>query len=156
MLLVSHIPNIGRSALEVFLLAGLRTVNDIINYDIKNDKRLMDAITIIKNNRAMETAYWNKLHERCIAIIIKTQNQDAIPYIPSQYICPLTLSIIWDPVVSPSGYTYEKTAITEFIRKYGCDPVTRQIITDKPLYPNVQLKEAIQHYMATALRYPLY
>lgn len=151
---ISHLPNIGRPALEVFILAGLRTVNDLMNYDTKNDKRLSETITKMKNDRAMESVYWTKLHERCMSIIIKTQHHDALPYIPNQYLCPLTLNIIWDPVVSPSGYTYEKNAIMEFIRKYGCDPVTRQLISETLLYPNFQLKEAIQHYLTTALRYP--
>lgn len=31
--------------------------------------------------------------------------------IPNEYICPITLDIMKEPLVMPDGYTYEKEAI---------------------------------------------
>ena len=152
---IINVPSIGKQVIEVFSTAGIRTINDIYNYDLANDTRLSDAINKLQQDKAMESHYWIKLNERCLKVIIKIQNPDALPYVPNCFMCPLTLDIMWDPVITQSGYTYERKAISDFIRKYGIDPFTKGSLKDNDLIPNIQLKEAIAHYRLTSLKYPL-
>jgi len=42
------------------------------------------------------------------------------------FYCPITGVIMKDPVIFPDGYTYEKTAIEEWIKRHGNSPYTRQ------------------------------
>ena len=54
-----------------------------------------------------------------------------------------------DPVVTPDGITYERSAITEHIQKVGkFDPVTRREgLEPSQLVPNLALKEAINDFL---------
>jgi hypothetical protein len=152
---IVNVPNIGKQVIEVFSAAGIRTVNDIFVYDMINDTRLADAINKMQQDKAMETHYWIRLNERCLKVLTKIQNPDAIPYVPNYFMCPLTLDILWDPVITPSGYSYERKAISEFIRKYGIDPFTKNHLKENDLIPNIQLKEAVSHYRTISLKYPV-
>jgi len=51
-----------------------------------------------------------------------------------------------DPVVAPSGYTHERVAIEEHLRKKQSDPLTQEKTTIEDLRPNRSLKEAIISY----------
>jgi hypothetical protein len=44
--------------------------------------------------------------------------------LPRFLICPLTLEVFRDPVVAASGMTYERSAITAWLRQHSTDPVT--------------------------------
>ncbi len=58
------------------------------------------------------------------------------------------MEIFRDPVITPSGQTYERTAILEHLRKVGrFDPVTRATLSEGSLFPNLALKEAVQMYL---------
>lgn len=152
---IINVPSIGKQVIEVFAVAGIRTINDIFNYDLINDTRLYDAINKLQQDKAMESHYWIRLNERCIKVITKIQNPDALPYIPNCFMCPLTLDIMWDPVITLSGNTYERKAIADFVRRYGIDPFSKHPLKENELIPNIQLKEAISHYRTISLKYPV-
>jgi len=42
-----------------------------------------------------------------------------------QYLCPILGTIMENPVLAPDGYTYEKSAIEDWIRRDGTSPITR-------------------------------
>ncbi|KAG2491535.1 hypothetical protein HYH03_010106 [Edaphochlamys debaryana] len=67
---------------------------------------------------------------------------------PSTFTCPLTMEIFRDPVVTPSGRSYERTALLEHLKKVGrFDPITRQPMTEAQVVPNVSLRAAIELYL---------
>jgi len=48
---------------------------------------------------------------------------------PHAYICPITSSLMVDPVIDPEGNSYERSAITEWLGRsggWGSSPVTRR------------------------------
>ena len=47
---------------------------------------------------------------------------------PDQYMCPLTLDYMVDPVQATDGYIYERNAITHWCLLHGTSPFTRQSI----------------------------
>lgn len=61
--------------------------------------------------------------------------------IPDEYICPITLEIMVDPVICEDGYTYEKKSILQL--RTSISPMTRQLIDITKLIPNRALKHAI-------------
>lgn len=65
---------------------------------------------------------------------------------PKEFECPITMSMMRDPVIDPDGYTYERTAIESWISEHGTSPFTRNPITIDQLAPNRVLKDAILAY----------
>lgn len=51
-----------------------------------------------------------------------------------------------DPVITPAGHTYERTAIEAAIKKNGRDPMTQEALKLEDLRPNRSLREAIEDY----------
>ncbi|KAG4094926.1 hypothetical protein H8356DRAFT_1045606 [Neocallimastix lanati (nom. inval.)] len=57
-------------------------------------------------------------------------------------------NIMLDPVITPSGITYDRTELREHFEKIGYfDPLTRKEITEKDLVPNLALREAIEDFL---------
>ncbi|EFJ41795.1 hypothetical protein VOLCADRAFT_67840 [Volvox carteri f. nagariensis] len=74
--------------------------------------------------------------------------QDVAVEAPSQFTCPLTMEIFRDPVVVPSGRSYERSALLEHLKKVGrFDPISRQPLSEEQLVPNVSLRAAIELYL---------
>jgi Mg-chelatase subunit ChlD len=61
--------------------------------------------------------------------------------IPVEFICPITLQLMDDPVICEDGYTYEREAILRLPNSLS--PMTRQFINKNNLIPNRGLKDAI-------------
>uniref|UniRef100_A0A8R7JVH2 U-box domain-containing protein n=1 Tax=Triticum urartu TaxID=4572 RepID=A0A8R7JVH2_TRIUA len=70
-----------------------------------------------------------------------------------QEMCPTTFAVITfeifrDPVITPSGVTYERAIPLEHLRKVGnFDPVTREPLKEHQMVPNLAIKEAVQAYL---------
>ena len=63
---------------------------------------------------------------------------------PESYYCPLTHEVMHDPVVDKEGNSFERSAITEWLRTNATSPITRAKMTANDLAPNRALKEAIE------------
>mgnify|MGYP001074139949 CR=1 FL=1 len=61
-------------------------------------------------------------------------------------ICPITLEILQDPVLTQDGHTYERKAIEEWIRKRGTSPLTNQPLSLEHLYPNHMVRQLVQTF----------
>jgi Mg-chelatase subunit ChlD len=64
--------------------------------------------------------------------------------IPKNFICPITQEVMKDPVVGPDGMTYEREAITNWLKKHKASPITRQPMDVLQLVPNRALKAMIE------------
>jgi len=73
--------------------------------------------------------------------------------VPQHFCCPITLEVMKDPVIAPSGYTYEKIAIEEHLKKTLTDPFTNEPTQLGDLRPNRALKDAIKAFMDDHLIY---
>lgn len=51
-----------------------------------------------------------------------------------------------DPYTTKSGNSYEKSELFEYLKRDNRDPMTRQPITHKDVYPNFAFKKACSHY----------
>lgn len=59
------------------------------------------------------------------------------------YLCgKISFEILRDPVITPSGITYDRADIKEHLERVGhFDPVTRAPLTADQLIPNLAMKE---------------
>ncbi|GMH34363.1 hypothetical protein BSKO_02197 [Bryopsis sp. KO-2023] len=64
------------------------------------------------------------------------------------FTCRLTMEIFRDPVATPSGISYERSALMDHLNKLGnFDPVTRQPVSASQLVQNLGLRAATQEYL---------
>ncbi|CAL5229583.1 g12939 [Coccomyxa viridis] len=64
------------------------------------------------------------------------------------FTCRLTMEVFREPVITPSGLSYEQSALQEHLSKVGnFDPVTRKHMTSRDVTPNLQLRAATEHYL---------
>ncbi len=67
--------------------------------------------------------------------------------IPKEFLCPITLSIMKNPVLMTDGQTYEKSAIEKYLEISTLSPLTKQPISMKDATPNYALKSLIENYL---------
>jgi len=60
---------------------------------------------------------------------------------------PITLNIFRDPVVAPSGNTYERGSLLHHLVKDPIDPITRSPLSSKDLIPNRAIKELADKFL---------
>ena len=67
---------------------------------------------------------------------------------PMYCCCPITGSLMTDPVMDTEGNTYERAAIEEWLLKSQTSPVTRTSLTSDKLTPNRNIRELCEAYRA--------
>jgi hypothetical protein len=63
---------------------------------------------------------------------------------PQEFICPITLLPMTDPVKGSDGQTYEREAIVKWLESNPNSPLTRQPMRIDSLQPNKSLKAAME------------
>lgn len=73
---------------------------------------------------------------------------NSISAIPSSFFCPITKSIMREPVmIAEEGFTYEKSAILEwFSRGHRTCPDTGRVLHSLALVPNLKLQQAMDEF----------
>jgi hypothetical protein len=64
--------------------------------------------------------------------------------LPDSFYCPITLELIRKPAIDPDGRTYERDAISNWIRVNGKSPVTRNDLAVSQLRSNEALRDLIE------------
>ncbi|KAK4775521.1 hypothetical protein SAY87_023482 [Trapa incisa] len=78
----------------------------------------------------------------------KAAAADTPTEVPDYLCCKITLDIFRDPVITPSGVTYERAVILEHLQKVGkFDPITHEPLNASQLIPNLAIKAAVQAYL---------
>ncbi|XP_021639612.2 E3 ubiquitin-protein ligase CHIP isoform X2 [Hevea brasiliensis] len=78
----------------------------------------------------------------------KAVEDDTPTEVPDYLCCKITLDIFRDPVITPSGVSYERAFILDHLKKVGkFDPITREPLDPSQLIPNFAMKEAVQAYL---------
>ncbi|XP_059296049.1 E3 ubiquitin-protein ligase CHIP isoform X2 [Lycium ferocissimum] len=78
----------------------------------------------------------------------KAAEDDTPSEVPDYLCCKITLDIFRDPVITPSGVTYERSVIVDHLQKVGkFDPVTRESLKESQLVPNFAIKEAVHAFL---------
>lgn len=67
---------------------------------------------------------------------------------PDYLIDGITFEVMHDPVITPSGSSFDRIGILKYVEKAGVDPLTRTPMTVKDLRPNYALKAACEEFLA--------
>ena len=72
---------------------------------------------------------------------------ERVRVVPDFLCCKISYDIMKDPVVTPSGVTYERAVISEHLRRVGYfDPLTRAPLMESQLVPNITVREVIEDF----------
>ena len=74
--------------------------------------------------------------------------------VPDDYVCPITSEIMTDPVSTVDGFTYERTAITEWLRTKDTSPSTGATLEITILIPNYSLRSVIRNFVEASAAMP--
>lgn len=81
-------------------------------------------------------------------VFMKAAADDIPTEVPDYLCCKITLDIFRDPVITPSGFTYERAVILEHLQKVGkFDPITREPLLPSQLVPNLAIKESVRAFL---------
>jgi len=96
-----------------------------------------------ENDVNVKTTMQNMFNE----VLTQNENEKPSKDIPDHLACKVSYDIMRNPVISPSGISYEKNIIKEHIERVGYfDPVTRKPIDHTMLAPNNNLRQAINYF----------
>lgn len=69
--------------------------------------------------------------------------------VPDYLCCKISFEIMRDPVITPSGITYDRKSILSHLRRVGAtDPFTRAPLAESDLVPNLAIKEAVDAFLS--------
>ena len=105
-----------------------------VDIDTKKKKTTKDTIVNDDNNE-------DDHDNTSTTSVTSTSNEDGIP---EEFICPLTLELYKNPVMTRWGHTYERDAIIEWLHTHDECPLTRNSMTLRDIIPNRVLREQIQ------------
>ncbi|XP_061970103.1 E3 ubiquitin-protein ligase CHIP [Populus nigra] len=78
----------------------------------------------------------------------KAAEDDTPSEVPDFLCCKITLDILRDPVITPSGVSYERAVLLDHLEKVGnFDPITREPLEPSQLVPNLAIREAVHAYL---------
>ncbi|CAH8355474.1 unnamed protein product [Eruca vesicaria subsp. sativa] len=64
--------------------------------------------------------------------------------VPKDFVCPISLDLMTDPVIISTGQTYDRTSIARWIEEGHCTcPKTGQMLVDSRIVPNKALRNLI-------------
>lgn len=65
---------------------------------------------------------------------------------PDGFLCPISLDVMRDPVVTLDGHSYERSLIVEWLRRHNRSPLTNQELPATCVTANIALRNAIEAY----------
>ncbi|KAJ0233683.1 U-box domain-containing protein 17 [Hirschfeldia incana] len=71
--------------------------------------------------------------------------------VPKDFVCPISLDLMTDPVIISTGQTYDRTSIARWIEEGHCTcPKTGQMLVDSRIVPNRALKNLIVQWCSAS------
>ncbi|KAK7234164.1 ubiquitin-protein transferase [Aureococcus anophagefferens] len=65
---------------------------------------------------------------------------------PEEFLCPLTLELMRDPVIAADGHTYERAAIAAWLARKSTSPVTNERIVSHEVVPAHTIRSMIARF----------
>ncbi|KAL2330254.1 hypothetical protein Fmac_017835 [Flemingia macrophylla] len=108
----------------------------------QSTKRIIDLLNRFKQIAGMEET--NVLNDPAMPKVLERSTSLIIPH---EFLCPITLEIMTDPVIIATGQTYERESIEKWFRaNHNTCPKTRQPLEHQSLAPNCALKSLIEEW----------
>ena len=147
------VPSIGKGYLaEILEDMGYYTVSDLRAVTERGEQNefLRKAQHSIDNFKSVgKTAVdWFRIASKAYRIMYKIGLAEVFDAddVPKPLRCSIMGVWMTDPVITPSGYSYERQHIERWLSTMGTDPFTRDKLNVSQLVPNRALLSAINRY----------
>lgn len=125
----------------------LKNLNDSNNKNDTNETTKIDNnnITTLKNDieNKRDTSL-TRLNDLFAKVDERRRKRDVPDYLCGK----ISFEILQEPVITPSGITYERKDIEEHLQRVGhFDPVTRVRLTQDQLIPNLAMKDVVDSFL---------
>ncbi|XP_063387930.1 E3 ubiquitin-protein ligase CHIP-like [Cydia fagiglandana] len=118
-------------------------LNRLISEDMQRRKRKA-AKGKTANIEEECNKYTSELNNLCAKIDNRRRKRDVPDYLCGK----ISFEILRDPVITPSGITYERKDIEEHLERVGYfDPQTRVELTADQLIPNLSMREVVDSFL---------
>ena len=142
--------SLGEKTLELLNLCGLYTiaqVRAVHGVEFETNLNIHIAAFREQDDTGRRESCWRNLWTRCVNAVSRIKRgPEARQIDPAPFLCEITYSMMHDPVITPSGHSYDRDNIVQWIRDHRTDPTTREALDETQLIPNRALKDAIQYY----------
>lgn len=134
----------------------LATVEGLIEADLQRTsnelRRQLDAgevgeIGYVEDVKALRADAEKNVYNVREAFRAASNGEIAERVVPDHLVDGITFEIMHDPVVTPSGTSFERLGIVKYIEQSGVDPLTRVKMTANDLRPNYALKAACEEFL---------
>ena len=111
---------------------------------------LKERIDEVERKKTTATSLLEALHAKYTALLKSAEAPkfgklaEMLKGIADDLMCPISLQLLVDPVITPSGQTYSRASIEQQIERAGIDPVTREPLTKEMLYPNLFARAVVE------------
>jgi hypothetical protein len=101
------------------------------------------ASSLLTNTKLQwKIRYWKSKND---PVVHAEETEEVAP--PQRFLCPLTRTIMQDPVTIREGHAFERTALLEFIEKYGeISPNSGKPLGAPSFYASKKLSWEIHHW----------
>ena len=134
------------SVLEERRLDQQSEIRSLILFLLKEHE---ERLSKVRNQNQVEEIHMEYEHQVAeVKDMFVKANGDSAREVPD-YLCgKISFDIMMDPVISPSGITYNRSSIEDHLQRVGhFDPITRQKLTSQQLIPNLAMKEVIDEFV---------
>ena len=63
---------------------------------------------------------------------------------PPEFLCPITMEAMTDPVFAADGHVYDRASIESFLETHDTSPLTNEPLATKSLTPNDALRSRLR------------
>jgi len=103
-----------------------------------------DVDVLVEKVEVETDRHMDELHSLFAKVDERRQKRDVPDYMCGK----ISFEILKDPVITPSGITYDRKDIEEHLTRVGhFDPVTRTKLTQDQLIPNYAMKEVVDDFI---------
>ena len=88
----------------------------------------------------------NNYQERIKKINETIEKENII--IPNNFMCPISKSIFYNPVILSDGHTYEKMHILEWLKYNNKSPMTNRNLVNKNISPNILIRGMVRDWIS--------
>ena len=117
-------------------------INCIVKINEQKENTTIYNLIILEINKLKEE---NEKLKNKIMLKNKELNKKNKKYYDN-FICPITMEIMKDPVICSDGHTYERSAIETWLSTNNHSPITRERIINEYIIPNFVLRKMIREF----------
>lgn len=80
---------------------------------------------------------------------VNAKSDAAERVVPKGFYCPLTMDIMFEPVLDTEGNSYERSALLDWLKLHRTSPISRQPLSERMVVPNNALRDCIHEFMGS-------